>query len=250
MEAMAKKLDGLGQGRRDFSAVPPPVPPAAPADPWSAYKGPAGSPSGSPTASTSQADEINYNHVVVGAFHVDTPRREIECAVGRFLEEWNPQDKAMVVKTMVRGQRARTAHLHLQELPWESAKERFFTLKQLYENKLQTGTAQCWMSANKSAERRARNRTTRRVLGFLQALTQHDIPREDVDWTRQILWLNACRVAACLPDRLRADKMHNIVSRTFEDEYGATGTFYMNVSILARETKLTEDDVVTRLNAC
>ena len=154
----------------------------------------------------SDGQDIDYNQLVVGGFSLDTPRKDIECAMAKSRELWTPQYREMVTKTLVRGQKAQNAHIYLQELPLEKAKERFFHLQQLYADKLPTGTGHSWMSANKSAERRARNWATRQALNFLESLLHRSIPAEDVDWSTQLIWLGRHRVAATSRQRLLADR--------------------------------------------
>ena len=97
----------------------------------------------------SDGQDIDYNQLVVGGFLLDTPRKDIECAMAKFRELWTPQYREMVTKTLVCGQKAQNAHIYLQELPLKKAKERFFHLQQLYADKLPTGTGHSWMSANR-----------------------------------------------------------------------------------------------------
>ena len=232
-----------------YRAVPPPQHQhqhAPQPDPWAGYartQQARANDSRSARPTSPDREGPDYNHIVMGQWPLDTPRREILAAVSTSIAGWDVKSRDEVVRTMVWGQRARTAHVILKALPQEEAKERFFDLQEKHGARIATGTDQSWYSPNKSADVRKKNRSTRRAKEIIEAIKGSPLPSEDVDWPRQLMWCGKARIAAPTSEGLFAAAEARVISRTLQDEYGEKTTFYFNVSALSTATGKSAADV-------
>ena len=235
VEAVSKQNQSSG-----YHNVPPP--PSGPAqDAWASYRAHRQSPQAStvlPQVVVPQApsETPDYNHIVMGGWARDTPRREILDAVSASIATWDHKLQEAVMQTIVKGQRARTAHVNLKPLDPEQARERFFMLQERYGKNIPTGTGNSWYSPEKSADSRRKNRSTREAKLVLEKILDKEIALQDMDWQRQLFWIGKQRVCAATADALFAPADSRIISKIVEDEYGEKNTFYFNISILAQAT--------------
>ncbi|CAE7197032.1 unnamed protein product, partial [Symbiodinium natans] len=182
---------------------------------------------------SAEAQGTNYNNVILGGFAKDTPRKLIELEIAKAISLWDPVSRSSVQRTTVFGQRARTGMVCLRPLPVDQARERFFQLKANFGHMLSTNTDEAWMSAEKSAEQRKRNRATRTIRQMLEKIKGGPVAIEDIDWTRQIMWIGSCRVVAANLASLHCQPTDKICSRATTDDYGERSTFFFNVTGLA-----------------
>ena len=141
LESMAKAGSSTNGFGPSFNAVPPSRTTSAgssgqhSADAWADYlanrgtgiPGPRQMPSSFPTSSPAAADKagVNYDHVIMGGWARDTPRRDIMDATAASVASWNVEYRQAVTKTFVYGQRARTSHVILRPLAADQSKARF-----------------------------------------------------------------------------------------------------------------------------
>ena len=136
----------------------------------------------------------NFNRLVMGGWDRDMPRREIQAAVAASIAGWDLAERHAVVKTVVYGQRARTAHVFLKDLDPDDARARFYKLQEAHGSKIQTGTDSSWYSPSKSADVRRKNRSTRKAKEILDPqirsrLTRHIIALRHIEktaWMQQL----------------------------------------------------------------
>ena len=252
LDDLAGKLEALSKGSggtADFRAVPPP-------DPWMQYRERKGSsnPTGSLRAEDTSsrpsspnsgqgANGPDYNHLVLGGWLEDTPRREIERAVADAVAQWDPAVKGAVEKTIVYGQRATCVQVWLKPLPSDEARARFFQIVKDYGSSIPTGTGNSWISPNKSADHRRRNRATRSAKEIVEGITGLAVNQEDLDWSKQLIWIGRTRVVATSGEPLKASTEHKVARKTIRDAYGEETTFHFNISVLAVQSSKTEGEV-------
>ena len=163
LDELNGRIDAVSKGSRadhGFSAVPPPSPmPGAfvasndvpTIDPWMRYReqrAALGTSAGqAPTArhqdfpsppsalKPDANDTTDYNHIVVGGWENDTPKKHIQDAITENLAHWDQAERAAVSKVVVYNQRARTGHVFLQSLPPDQARARFYAIQENTEAK-------------------------------------------------------------------------------------------------------------------
>jgi hypothetical protein len=192
--------------------------------------------------------DTNFSRLIVGGWDPDTKRAVIESDCETAIRS---MDGLSVQQIQVYGRRARVAHVVLEPLDAQAARERFYRLQSAYSNKLtlQSSGAKLWIAPARTQERRQKNRDTKRAMDLLSALAP-DLFREnsDVDWARQVIWLQDRRVAAGSHASLRARPQDTIMTTTFRfDE--ETGKYSFNGTALAELTNQSEADVEKHLHS-
>ena len=212
---------------------------ASGADPWARYK--PGANQQRPTVEPlSPYSDTDYNHVILGGWDFDTPRRIIISDVERVLSAFTPEQRTFIRRHVVFGQRAQTAHLFLKEMtdPQQSA-ERFYSLQGDH-NKVHrtTGGSDIWFSPSRTEERRLKNRITtlagETVLRLLS--TESSKPVIEYNYQKQLVWADGARIAAVTSELLFARPEDRISTSTITDSKGEGMKFHFNLSVLCSKT--------------
>ena len=227
----------------------------APNDPWAAYHARTAQPEASmpssintqpplqqshgpqsqpyPTRASSMASDTDYNHVVVGGWDFDTPKRIIVDDMDRLMRSFQDLHTACVERSVVYGPCAQVGHIYLKPLSQDYAADRFYLFQELYSNKIQIGGGSLmWLSPSRTAARRSMNKNTRRASDFLLSLLSTEPkPEIEVGWSKQGIWLSRRRVAAKVASSLMAGSSDKVISRAFDGD-AETTRFYFNLSAL------------------
>ena len=261
LDELNGRIDAVSKGSRadhGFSAVPPPSPmPGAfvasndvpTIDPWMRYReqrAALGTSAGqAPTArhqdfpsppsalKPDANDTTDYNHIVVGGWENDTPKKHIQDAITENLAHWDQAERAAVSKVVVYNQRARTGHVFLQSLPPDQARARFYAIQEKHGSKVRTNTGTSYFSPSKPPEVRKKNRATREIGRLIAGITGSPHQTDDVDWSRQIIWCGKTRVAAVTAPALMAARDNRLMICQVRDEYGEHTPFHVNLTALA-----------------
>ncbi|OLP96989.1 hypothetical protein AK812_SmicGene20739 [Symbiodinium microadriaticum] len=224
---------------------------ASGADPWARYK--PGTNQQRPTVEPlSPYSDTDYNHVILGGWEFDTPRRIIVSDVERVLSAFTPEQRTFIKRHVVFGQRAQTAHLFLKEMtdPQQSA-ERFYNLQGDH-NKVHrtTGGSDIWFSPSRTEERRLKNRITtlagETVLRLLS--TEFSKPEIEYNYQKQLVWADGARIAAVTSELLFARPEDRISTSTITDSKGEGMKFYFNLSVLCSKTNKTAAEMEIQLH--
>ena len=127
-------------------------------------------------------------------------------------------------------------------MPAEQARSRFYDLQARYGDKIKTNTSESWYSPSKTAELRKKNRATRVARDLIFSVLGRQVPPEDIDWNRQLLWCQKSRLVAPTAAALMAAPDHKLLSKTIVDEYGERSCFHFNLSSIARAASKTESE--------
>ena len=194
--------------------------------------------------------DTNFNHVIIGGWQFDTPRRFILSDMDSFLKRFRDPLQHCVERTVVYGQRAQVGHLFLKPLTPELAAERFYSLQDRCSNCAQTASGDnIWLAPSRTAERRSKNRATRRACDFLSSLwAEGHKPELEIGWGRQVVWISGKRVASGSASALFPTTGDKVVSRVFEND-GDIATFHFNVHVLQTLTGKTHAEIEASLQS-
>eukprot|EP00438_Fugacium_kawagutii_P007037 Skav230653 [mRNA] locus=scaffold2103:257131:258459:- [translate_table: standard] len=186
-------------------------------------------------APASVLNDMDWNRLVLGGWHVDTRRETVEAEAKALLPALGLEAECRDL--IVYGRRASTCHVLPHPLPEADAKRRLLKLKMDNQDKhvLRSSGKHAWLTQHKSAQKRLNNRATRYALELVKQLVGlSDSERLDVDWNKQILWLDDLRVAAFHATDLLAPDTAAIKALTYQDPRGdATLTFHINMTRLS-----------------
>ena len=147
-----------------------------------------------------------------------------------------------VLEVIVYGRRASTSHVRLWALPDSEAKRRLLQLKadNLDKHTIHSSGKNAWLTQHKSAHKRFNNRATKYVKDTLQALVSpSSVDQFDVDWNRQILWLQDARVAASQAAALLAPSTDQLETLIYSDSRSQdTITFHVNLTRISTATQI------------
>ena len=191
-----------------------------------------------PTSSTNSIPEVDWNRLIVGGWHADTRRETVETEAKTLIQTMGIQDA--VLETIVYGRRATTCHVVLQSLPDTEAKKRMLTWQSLHKDKytVPSSNKSAWLTPHKSAQKRFKNRATKYATDVLHSLVAPDSSTQvDVDWNKQILWLDDLRVASFQRLDLSHDKTDEIQDHVYHDPRSKEElTIHFNLTRLSTAT--------------
>lgn len=192
-------------------------------------------PTESTLAPTSTSNDMDWNRLVLGGWHVDTRRETVEAEAKALLP-------ALGLETgyrdlIVYGRRASTCHVLLHPLPEPEAKRRLLQLKMDNQDKhvFRSSGKYAWLTQHKSAQKRLNNRATRYAMELVKQMGGlSDSERLDIDWNKQVLWLDDLRVAAFHATDLLAPDADTIKALTYQDSRSqAALSFHINMTRLS-----------------
>ncbi|CAE7274880.1 CBWD5, partial [Symbiodinium sp. KB8] len=182
------------------------------------------------------SDETDFNHMVLGGWPKDSARRTIEEDSWEVLRRMT---EITVQKLAVYGKRASTSHAYLPPLPPSEARTRFYELQKKYEKIITpTGGVPLWLSPSRPLEIRMKNKATRYAWRKLQSVCDMkeanptQITSDDVDWSRQIVWLKERRVLAPSVHQLNIQPHERYTTITYHGDQGETARLVVNLSVL------------------
>ena len=198
-----------------------------------------------------QGQDKNFSHLVLGGWPLDTPRGVLDADAWSFIRTWQVADAEQVDKVVVYGRRAQVAHVLLKTMPYEEAKERYYRLREAYNEKYQCQPGDLlWLSPSKPLAARLRNKATKAARDKLELLCGgNQVAKDsvDTDWGKQIVWLRDTRVAAGNAASLLAATGSRVVVRRWRAEQGEDMLFHFNVSAIASILESPEGEVETNL---
>ena len=178
--------------------------------------------------------------MVLGGWPKDSARRTIEEDSWEVLRRMT---EITVQKLAVYGKRASTSHAYLPPLPPSEARTRFYELQKKYEKIITpTGGVPLWLSPSRPLEIRMKNKATRYAWRKLQSVCDMkeanptQITSDDVDWSRQIVWLKERRVLAPSVHQLNIQPHERYTTITYHGDQGETARLVVNLSVLEADT--------------
>ena len=197
--------------------------------------------------------EVDYSHIIFGGWHIDTPRGQIDQDAWTFVRTWQQEHSRHVERLVVYGRRARTAHVYMKESAVEEARNRFYEIRDSYNERVRCHSgAFIWVSPSKSLARRQKNRATKHATDKLAELfrqRQDLLSTLDTDWARQIIWIQDRRVATGTVNTLNSATTDRTVHRNWRDERGENLPFHFNISAISTMMGVPEQDVETRIQS-
>lgn len=188
----------------------------------------------------SGGDETDFNHIVLGGWPKDSARRTIEDDSWELLRRMT---EVTVQKLVIYGKRASTSHAYLPPLPPSEARTRFYELQQKYAKSITpAGGEPIWLSPSRPLETRMKNKATRYAWHKLQSIcalkttNPTQISSDDVDWSRQLIWLKDRRVLAATVPQLNMQPHERYTTLTYHGDQGETARLVVNLSVLEADT--------------
>jgi hypothetical protein len=234
-----------GQMHQLSRARAPSAPPhsqhgANPAEPPRGHRAASAPPLHSRALSQPSSSDVDWNHLVIGGWLTDTRRETVEAETKALVQAMGIQTD--VLEVIVYGRRASTSHVRLRALPDSEAKRRLLQLKadNLDKHTVHSSGKIAWLTQHKSAHKRFNNRATKYVKDTLQTLVSpSSVDQFDVDWNRQILWLQDARVAASQAAALLAPSTDQLETLIYSDSRSQdTITFHVNLTRISTATQI------------
>ena len=234
-----------GQMHQLSRARAPSAPPhsqhgANPAEPPRGHRAASAPPLHSRALSQPSSSDVDWNHLVIGGWLTDTRRETVEAETKALVQAMGIQTD--VLEVIVYGRRASTSHVRLRALPDSEAKRRLLQLKadNLDKHTIHSSSKNAWLTQHKSAHKRFNNRATKYVKDTLQTLVSpSSVDQFDVDWNRQILWLQDARVAASQAAALLAPSTDQLETLIYSDSRSQdTITFHVNLTRISTATQI------------
>ena len=188
---------------------------------------------------------IDWNHLVIGGWGVDTRRDTIHAEATQLLEKMQASDK--VVEVIVYGKRSSTCHVFLQPLPEPDARQQILSWQAQFKDKfvLPSSGKPAWLTAHKSTQLRFKNRITKQALHLVQTLLgQGSTKQVDCDWARQLIWVDDCRVAGARIGDFDPEPNATLCEHNRrDDKLQQAASLHFHASRLARVTGKTVPDI-------
>ena len=274
-------LDSILAGKAPYNRVPPPQGQAQPSgahpqaatgpatDPWHHYKAHQASASTAPprlpqpvargptpansmtSPTASPGSGTDFNHMVVGGWARDTPRNVILRDVDS-VKSALPRD-VQVDRVAVWGVRATIAHLHLEQLPYEEARERSQQIRTALDALSLTTSANhqpIWVSPSRTPEKRQRNRVLRAARERVQSCSNQILDDEnlEIDWGVGVVFLQGRRVASTNKRHIFPEPNEAVIqSAVFDPSSDESFDFYFNLTQIARSLDVGEKEAEAKL---
>ena len=197
------------------------------------------------TARSQPTSDTDYDHVVLGGWDFDSPRRIILQDLEALLQNIPEPFHSYIERTVVYGQRAQVGHFYLRECanPDDSA-DRFYRMQELFSNKTRNSSGSpIWWAPSRTPARRLKNRATRKAReAILGVWSTEPKPEPEIGWNKQIIWVDSKHVASISVASLYAQPSDKVIARSFEED-GEVRRFHFNVSVLKGLTGTSEAEI-------